>query len=101
MEESNKEKNSENPLTKGWNSFIYNIQENFQNFQQALKDQTEKGIEDLKKNQEKVETFFLGVKEKWKDKLSEWNDEIKRKGIETKEQLEAGKQKIAQDFEKW
>jgi len=101
IDNSNNEKKTENPITQGFNNLISKMQKNFKDFHQTLEEQSKKGIEKWDEKQEKVKRFFQTVKKNWDNKLNEWNDEIKRKGIETKEQLEAGKQKIAQDFEKW
>jgi len=104
MSEKDKSNNSEQketdkkPILKGWNSFL---KVGFDKFQKSLENQTKKNKEFWTENKEKSSKFFTGLKQDWDNKIKEWDADIKKRSFETKEQLDAHKKKIGEEFNNW
>ncbi|KKK44899.1 hypothetical protein LCGC14_0668880 [marine sediment metagenome] len=86
------------PVLKGWNSFL---KDGFDKFQKSLENQTRKNKDFWVENKEKTNKFFTGLKQEWNNKIKEWDTDIKKRKIETKEQLDAYKKKVGEDINNW
>ena len=100
-EDPEKEKLTEKPFQKGWQNFLNGIKDGFENFQTSLEEQSRKNKELWEENKEKVNKFFSGVKQDWDNKIKEWNQGLKQRRLETKEQWDTYKKKVSQDFKDW
>ncbi|TXT64443.1 MAG: hypothetical protein BAJALOKI3v1_210030 [Promethearchaeota archaeon] len=99
--EEEKKTPRESPIAKGWNDFVKTMKNNFETFQSSLEDQSRQNIEKWNENKKHVEKFFLDVKHNWDNKLQEWNANLTKLHIESKEQWEANKKRIETDFKNW
>jgi len=59
-EKSEQNKVKENIAVKGWNEFVSNITEGYNNFQNSIEESTKKNTELWNQNQEKISKFFEG-----------------------------------------
>ena len=98
---SKNEKLPEKSQQKGWQNFIDGIKDGFENFKTSLEEQSKKNIELWEENTENVNKFFDGVKQDWEKKIEKWSTEMDQRRMETKEQWDAHKRKITQDFKNW
>lgn len=101
LDNSENKKIPEKPFQKGWQNFINGIKDGFENFTTSLEGQSKKNKELWEENTEKVNKFFTGVKQDWEKKIQKWNAEMEQRRLETKEQWDAHKKKISQDFKNW
>lgn len=101
LDYSENKKLTEKSLQKGWQDFIYGIKSGFEHFKTSLEEQSKKNIELWEENTEKVNKFFDGVKQDWEKKIEKWSKEMDQRRMETKEQWDAHKRKITQDFKNW
>ena len=101
LKDSEKEKQDQNLIVKGWKNFIDGAKDGFDNFKASLEKQTKKGEEVWEENKEKVDGFFNKIKQDWDSKIKQWNTEMEQRSLETKEQLEASKSKIQQEIKNW
>lgn len=101
LKDSEKEKQDQNLIVKGWKSFIDGAKDGFDNFKASLEKQTKKGEEVWEENKEKVDGFFNKIKQDWDSKIKQWNTEMEQMNLETKEQWENRKSKIQQDIKNW
>jgi hypothetical protein len=101
LEDSEQEKHTDSALTRGWKDFINGFKNNFNEFQKSLETQSQKNKELWAKNKDKINTFFTDMKQNWDRKIQKLNSDIEKSKIETKEQLNAYKEKVKQDFKKW
>lgn len=101
IEKLEKEKTDTKPFLKGWETFIEGAKSGFNDFKASLENQSKKNKELWEENQEKINKFFLNIKEEWENKVDKWNAEIQRRRLESKEQWENYKNKVSQDFKDW
>ncbi|MFW9989384.1 MAG: hypothetical protein ACFFC3_12075 [Candidatus Odinarchaeota archaeon] len=101
LKNTEKEKQDQNLLSKGWKNFINGAKEGFNNFTSSLEKQAKKNEELWEENKEKVDGFFSKIKQDWDNKIKTWNTEMEQRNLETKEQWEARKAKIQQDIKSW
>jgi len=101
FKDSEKEKQDQNLIVKGWKNFIDGTKDGFDKFKASLEKQTKKGEEVWEENKEKVDGFFNKIKQDWDGKIKQWNTEMEQMNLETKEQWENRKSKIQQDIKSW
>ncbi|MFX1500103.1 MAG: hypothetical protein ACFFDH_03965 [Promethearchaeota archaeon] len=101
LKDSEKEKQDQNLLLKGWKNFINGAKGGFDNFTASLEKQAKKNEELWEENREKVDGFFNKIKQDWDSKIKQWNQEMEQRNLETKEQWEARKSKIQQEIKNW
>jgi len=98
---SEEEKKDEKSFLKGWKNFTGGLKGGFEKFQKSLEAQAKKNKEFWTENKEKSSKFFTGLKQDWDNKIKEWDADIKKRSFETKEQLDAHKKKIGEEFNNW
>ncbi len=101
IEKLEKEKTDAKPFLKGWENFIEGVKSGFNDFKASLENQSKKNKELWEENQEKINKFFLNIKDEWENKVDNWNTEIQRRRLESKEQWDNYKNKVSQDFKDW
>ncbi|MHA2035081.1 MAG: hypothetical protein ACW972_08050 [Promethearchaeota archaeon] len=101
LKEPENKEYGEKPFQKGWGTFVDGIKSGFDKFQQSLEDQSKKNKEAWGENKDKFNKFFNNVKRDWDSKVKEWNADIEKRKIESKDQWEAHKNKVSQDFKDW
>ena len=75
-EDSEQNKIKENIVVKGWNDFVSNITEGYNNFQKSIEDSTKKNTELWNQNQGKITKFFESAKENWDATMKQLGTEI-------------------------
>ncbi len=101
MNESDQPKKEENPLMKGWNDFVKNINTGFQQFQENLQNQLKANQENLEKNKQNASKFFTKIQDDWNKKVENWNKQVQDSQLKNQSQWEATKQQIRMDIENW
>ncbi len=98
-EDSEQNKGKENIVVKGWNEFVSNITEGYNNFQKSIEESTKKNTELWNQNQEKINTFFVGAKENWDATMKEWGTEIVKTHKENVDLWDGNLEKANEFFE--
>ena len=98
-ENSEQNKIKENIVVKGWNEFVSNITEGYNNFQKSIEESTKKNTELWNQNQEKINKFFVGAKENWDVTMKEWGTEIAKAHKENVDSWEVNLEKAKGFFE--
>jgi len=93
-ENSEQNKVKDNIIVKGWNEFISNITEGYNNFQKSIEESTKKNTELWNQNQEKINKFFEGAKENWDATMKEWGTEIAKRHKENVDSWDGNLEKI-------
>ncbi|MHA1350081.1 MAG: hypothetical protein ACTSPZ_04490 [Promethearchaeota archaeon] len=75
-ENSEQNKVKESIVVKGWNEFVSNITEGYNNFQKSIEESAKKNTELWNQNKEKINTFFVSAKENWDTTMKELGTEI-------------------------
>jgi len=98
-EDSEQNKVKENIVVKGWNDFVSNITEGYNNFQKGIEETTKKNTELWNQNQDKINKFFEGAKENWDTTMKEWGTEIAKGHKENVDSWEGDLEKVNEFFE--
>ena len=98
-EVSEQRKVKENIVVKGWNEFVSNITEGYNNFQKSIEESTKKNTELWNQNQEKISKFFEGAKENWDATMKEWGSEIAKTHKENVDSWDVNLNKAKEFFE--